>query len=97
MTRRFFSFSLLGSCLSAAALIAADKVVSDDTLVDKVRMKLASDQIVKGGGLDVDVKDGVVTLKGSLDSEKRKDKAEKLARKVSGVKSVVNQIQVVAK
>lgn len=97
MNRRVFSFSLLGSCLSAAALTAADKVVSDDTLVDKVRMKLASDPIVKGGALDVDVKDGVVTLKGALDSEKRKDKAERLARKVAGVKSVVNQIQVVTK
>jgi osmotically-inducible protein OsmY len=39
----------------------------------------------------------VVTLSGTLDSEKRKDKAGKLAKKVSGVKNVVNQIQVVAK
>ena len=72
-------------------------MISDDTLTDKVRMKLAADQVVKGGGLGVDVKGGVVTLTGSLDSEGRKSKAEKLARKVSGVKSVVNQIQVVTK
>jgi osmotically-inducible protein OsmY len=78
-------------------MMAADKAVSDDTLTDRVRMKLASDQIVKGGAIGVDIKQGVVTLSGSLDSEKRKDKAEKLARKVSGVKSVVNQIQVVTK
>lgn len=78
-------------------MVAADKTVSDDTLVDRVRMKLASDPIVKGGAIGVEVKQGAVTLSGTLDSEKRKDKAEKLTHKVSGVKSVVNQIQVVTK
>jgi osmotically-inducible protein OsmY len=97
MTRRTFSFSALGTVVSAAVLMAADKAVSDDTLIDRVRMKLAADQIVKGGAIGVDVKEGVVTLSGTLDSEKKKDKAAKLAKKVSGVKSVVNQIQVVAK
>jgi len=97
MTRRFFSLSLAGALVPAALLVAADKAISDDTLTDKVRMKLAADQVVKGGGLGVDVKAGVVTLTGSLDSESRKAKAEKLTRKVQGVKSVVNQIQVVTK
>jgi hyperosmotically inducible protein len=97
MTRRTFSFSAFGAVASAAALMAADKAVSDDTLTDRVRMKLAADPIVKGGAIGVDVKEGVVTLSGTLDSDKRKDKAAKLAKKVSGVKSVVNQIQVVAK
>jgi len=77
--------------------MGADKTVSDDTLTDRVRMKLAADQIVKGGAIGVDVKDGVATLSGTVDSEKRKGKAEKLAKKVQGVKSVVNQIQVVIK
>ena len=76
-------------------LAAADKnPVTDDTLNDKVKIKLAGDTEVKGGALGIDVKGGVVTLTGKVETEKQKNKAEKLARKVNGVKSVQNQIQV---
>lgn len=75
--------------------IAADKPVSDDLIYDLVRQKLAGDQVVKGGALNVDVKNGVVTLSGNVQSDKQKGKAEHLAHKVKGVKSVVNQIKVV--
>jgi osmotically-inducible protein OsmY len=57
-------------------------------------LKLASDPDVKGGALDVDVNQGVVTLKGNVSTEKQKAKAAKLAKKVKGVKSVVNEIVV---
>jgi len=40
----------------ASGLLAADKApLSDDTLNDKVKLKLASDNIVKGGGLGIEV------------------------------------------
>jgi osmotically-inducible protein OsmY len=93
--------SLLSSFLLAVLLmlplvaLAADKPVSDDLIYDLVRQKLAGDQVVKGGALDVEVKSGVVTLAGTVQSEKQKGKAERLAHKVKGVKSVVNQIKVV--
>jgi osmotically-inducible protein OsmY len=73
---------------------AAGKPVSDDFLSDTVRQKLASDDVVKGGAIDVEVKDGVCTLKGKVEEPRQKDRAEKIAKKVSGVKSVVNQIQI---
>jgi osmotically-inducible protein OsmY len=73
---------------------AASKPVSDDFLVDTIRQKLAADQIVKGGAIEVIVKDGAVTLKGTVEDDKQKNKAEKIAKKVSGVKSVVNQITI---
>jgi hypothetical protein len=72
----------------------AGKPVSDDFLVDTIRQKLAADDIVKGGAIDVEVKDGVCTLKGKVEEEKQKGRAEKIARKVGGVKTVVNQIQI---
>jgi len=59
-----------------------------------VKRKLATDATVKGGALDVDAKDGVVVLKGKVTAQKQKDKAERIARKVNGVKSVDNQLQV---
>jgi len=73
---------------------AASKPVTDDFLVDTIRQKLAADQVVKGGAIEVIVKDGVVTLKGSVEEDKQKSKAEKIAKKVNGVKSVTNQLTI---
>ena len=85
------SLALFGSAL------AAEKLTSDDAIYDYVRRKLASDQIVKGGGLQVDVKQGVVTLRGTVEEQKQKERAAKLAKKIAGVKSVDNQLTVVQK
>jgi hyperosmotically inducible protein len=89
------SFCLATLLSLPLAVAAADKPVSDDLIYDLVRQKLAGDQVVKGGALTVDVKQGVVTISGNVQYERQKDKAEKLAHKIKGVKSVVNQIQVV--
>jgi hyperosmotically inducible protein len=75
-------------------VLAASKQVDDNVLYDAVRRKLANDQLVKGGNLDVDVKAGVVTIKGSVEYDNQKARAEKIVKKLSGVKSVVNQITV---
>ena len=80
--------------LIAGACLAADKVISDDAIYDNVRIKLASDIDVKGGNLKVEVKQGVVTLAGAADNQNLKDRAAKIAKKVKGVKSVVNNIEV---
>ncbi len=78
-----------------AGLAAGQKApISDDRIVDQVRMKLTTDQDVKGGADDVTVKDGVVTIKGRVDTERGKSKATKLAKKVKGVKSVDNELEV---
>jgi len=70
------------------------EVASDDLIADTVRQKLASDQVVKGGALEVAVKDGTVTLSGAVASEKVKARAERLARGVKGVRQVVNKLAV---
>ena len=73
---------------------AASKPVTDDFISDTVRQKLAADSLVKGGAIDVEVKAGVVTLKGKVQEAKQRDKADRIAKKVSGVKSVVNEIKI---
>ena len=91
--RRFFAIALLAS--STLALGQGPKAsTSDDRISDQVRMKLATDPDVKGGALDVTVHDGVVTIKGRVDTEKGKSKATHLAKKVKGVKDVDNELQV---
>ena len=97
MNLKIFLSVVLSLCLFGAALAAEKPPATDDAIVDFVRRKLASDQIVKGGGIQVDSKQGVVTLRGTVQEEKQKDKAAKLAKKVNGVKSVDNQLQVVEK
>src|SRR5579871_3784015 len=90
-----FSFLAVLMMMLPVIVSAVDKAVPDDLIYDLVRQKLAGDKDVKGGALNVDVKDGVVTISGNVGLEKQKDKAEHLARRVKGVKSVVNQIKVV--
>jgi hyperosmotically inducible protein len=79
---------------SWAAQKPAAASTEDDRIIDQVRMRLAGDADVKGGALDVNAKDGEVTIKGRVDTEKGKSKATKLAKKVKGVKSVDNELSV---
>jgi hyperosmotically inducible protein len=76
----------------AGLCLAADKPLTDDMITDNVRIKLAGDQLVKGGALGVDVKAGVVTLSGTVENSKQKDRAAKLTKGVKGVKQVINNI-----
>jgi hyperosmotically inducible periplasmic protein len=79
-------FVLAGVCL------ARQDAVSDDMLYNNVKIKLASDAVVKGGGLQIEVKEGVVTLGGAVELPEQKERAEKLTKKVKGVKQVINNI-----
>jgi osmotically-inducible protein OsmY len=82
----------------ATAVLAVGLAMSqsnaDDRIYDEVRLKLAGDAAVNGGAIEVEVKAGAVVLKGRVRNEKARVKAEKLAAKVKGVKSVSNQLRV---
>ncbi len=92
MTRRLF-FATLASALTSVALLA-QKQVPDGELTDQVRVHLANDPDVGGMNIDVNVTKGAVTLTGKVRTEKQKEKAEKVAKKVKGVVSVTNQLVV---
>jgi hyperosmotically inducible protein len=76
----------------AGMSLAKQIPITDDSITDQVRIKLTNDDVVKGGALQVDVKQGVVTLAGSVEEIRQKEKAERVARKVKGVKQVINNI-----
>jgi osmotically-inducible protein OsmY len=84
--------------LTAASVLAlpgySQKKMDDAQLYDMVKMRLANDPDIKGGNLTVDVKAGVVTVAGKVDKEKARQKVDKVAKKVKGVTSVVNQVKV---
>ena len=69
--------------------------VSGATLTGKVKSALAADVgLSTVTTIDVDSDNGVVTLKGRVDSADKKAKAEEIAKKVDGVRSVKNELRV---
>jgi osmotically-inducible protein OsmY len=79
----------------AIPMLVAQGTPTDDRIYDEVRQKLAIDADVRGAGFEVTVKSGVVTIRGTVHTQKGKDKADKIAKKVKGVTSVVNELKLV--
>ena len=76
---------------------AADKTadaVGDAAITGKVKTALIGDPDVKALVIDVDTKNGVVTLSGSADTPAHSEKATTVAQGVEGVKSVENHLTV---
>ncbi len=89
--------STAASNAMAATASAMDKTADaagDAMITGKVKTKLLADPDVKGLAIDVDTKNGVVTLNGSADKAGNVDKAVSIARDTDGVKSVENKITV---
>jgi hyperosmotically inducible periplasmic protein len=76
------------------SFLFAQSNASDDRIHDQVKLRLAGDPVVGGGAIDVDVKSGSVTLRGKVRSDKQKQRAGSLAKKVKGVKDVANNLTV---
>jgi osmotically-inducible protein OsmY len=79
-----------------AAPAAAPKIDADKALAAKVKLALAADANLKVLAIDAGAADGVVTLWGTADTRAHRDKAAKLASEVQGVKSVKNELVIVA-
>jgi hyperosmotically inducible periplasmic protein len=71
-------------------------MVSDTWITSKTKISLFSDERVKGTQVSVDTTKGVVHLRGKVDSAEAKSAAGSIAQGVEGVKSVKNDLQVVA-
>jgi hyperosmotically inducible protein len=72
----------------------AGRVVDDATITASVKSKLVADKASNLTRVDVDTNNATVYLKGTVDSAEQKAKAEQLAWQASGVKNVVNNLQV---
>jgi hyperosmotically inducible protein len=66
--------------------------VEDAWIHTKIRTKLAGQGEFPMGGINVDVVKNVVTLRGSVESEQAKMKAEKVAKETKGVAEVKNRL-----
>jgi len=79
------------------ATAKAGNPVSDMWITSAVKMRLMADERTPALDVNVDTTDGAVTLFGMVPTASAKSAAEEDARKVSGVKTVANQLEVVAK
>ena len=95
---RFVTVVLLLSAALGSCQAIKDKMSGPDfedaKLTATIKAQLAREDRATVQGIDVDVDDGVAKLKGSVDSQDKKNKAGEISGKVNGVKSVVNNIQV---
>ena len=66
----------------------------DAKLTAIIKADLAREDTASVQAISVNVNDGVATLKGTVNSADKKAKAEEITGKVSGVKSVVNNLEV---
>ena len=68
--------------------------VKDGWLVMKIHSDLVDEDVLSGSNIDVDVKNGVVTLQGTVPSEAGRARAIAEAKKTDGVKNVVDQLKI---
>jgi hypothetical protein len=74
----------------------AETVNMDSTIQAAVDKKISDDPDISTLGITASVLDGKVTLLGTVKTEALKTQVEKLVKQVKGVKSVDNQLMVVA-
>jgi hyperosmotically inducible protein len=92
---------VVGAALIAVPVTAVDvskekALVNDSWLTAKTKIALAADSRVKGSEINVETTQGLVMIRGKVDTDAAKQAAEGIAKGIDGVKSVKNELQVVA-
>jgi hyperosmotically inducible protein len=77
------------------ASTSAKNSASDTWVTTKVKAKLMTEPGISPLAVNVDTRDGIVTLFGNVATESDRTAAERSAMKIDGVKSVQNDLQVV--
>jgi hyperosmotically inducible periplasmic protein len=76
------------------AVGTAGTAVHDGWITTKVKTSFAGEDALENSDIDVDTKNGVVTLKGTVASAAAKNRAEAAAKEVEGVTRVKNQLKI---
>jgi hypothetical protein len=88
------SIRLLFGLVAVLLLTACGK--SDADISSSIKAQLLADDTVQAHTLDVETRDRVVTLSGTAESERERERALEIARGVEGVTEVVDHISVVS-
>src|SRR5215213_4756636 len=94
-TQGMFALAILILTVAVAAPASAQvSAIKDGWLVLKVHSEFVDEDVLSGSNIDVDVKNGVVTLQGTVPSEAARARAIQSAKNNDGVKSVVDQLRI---
>ena len=77
-----------------AAASAPESLLSDAGITAAVKTKLLADPDTPGLKLEVDTRDQVVTITGTVANEAQKEEALQIARNVDGVRGVNDQVTI---
>ncbi len=91
------ALALVSACSSTRTQQSAGEVIDDSVLTSKVKVALIDDSITKAGQINVETYRGVVQLGGFVDNSQQKAQATKVARSITGVKEVRNDLVVSTK
>jgi osmotically-inducible protein OsmY len=83
---------LAPGCAGTATRESTGEYVDDASITTKVKSAFIADKIVKAGQIEIETFKGTVQLSGFVDTPEIKERAEKLAANVRGVRKVVNNI-----
>ena len=78
-------------------LTKTGEAITDAWITTKVKWFFLAEDALKGSDINVDTKDHIVTLKGTVKTAAGKARAASLAKQTDGVKNVVNQLTISAK
>lgn len=84
----------LGACAASGPHRSTGQVVDDTSIAAQIKTQLLADSTTDGLNIDVEVNRDKVQLNGFVDSQAQVDRAGQIARAVSGVSSVDNQLKV---
>lgn len=84
------------SCAGSKTTESAGEMIDSSSVTTKVKTKLLRDKLVDGLDVNVDTFKDTVMLSGFVKSEQEKERAERLAANIDGVKKVVNNLKVKA-
>ena len=88
--------AFIGESVTAAGKADEKTPIHDSWVTAKTKIALAADGRVKGRQIEVKTTKGVVMLRGKVDSDVAKQAAGDITKMVDGVKSVKNDLEVVA-
>ena len=86
----------IAAAKSADRAVSSPEIDQDSALAAKVKSALGADPALRLLAIDTGVSSGVVTLYGTADTRAHREKAAQVASSVAGVKSVSNQLVIVA-
>lgn len=83
------------NCTYAEMSKPGEPLPDDAAITAKIKASLEHDNLLTSYPIRVETRQGIVRLRGTVDSRKAMDKAASIAQGVDGVKSVRNEIKLI--